>query len=386
VTLFEAGKLNDANVADIVDDLQSVEGTRLEGELQRFADHAFSLRVVLQTLRSGGLSAPGETHPPPNGQTAASPQATLQGTRLSMGDLLVLDGERRLSGGGARVAEGAVSDLEGERRLSGGGMGVPGDEKRGENAEGVITNANGDGFVTESGPGGNSGAQIPVLERGAVSAEGDARASEQEAKSTTALGDAEALKLEEEDWKDFQAADEGALNFPSAQGPDSRLSTDGGGEHPRMSEDLLATETNRSVGQNDSPSSATADRNGLSEPAGFAADAPNSPADRGGSENPLGVSTNRADGGQDSQQSTPRSGTPRSPRLGRDGTRVSKRLRFYVDVLRSESLASLQPSIVQQVSLQLGQKWLCCRSCRNGRWLLSGKKHGMQQKGVTRSK
>jgi hypothetical protein len=350
VTLFEAGKLNDANVADIVDDLQSVEGTRLEGELQRFADHAFSLRVVLQTLRSGGLSAP-------NGQTLASPQVTLQGTRLSMGDLLVLEGERRMSGGGARVPEGAVSDLEGERRLSGGGVGVSGVMQRGGNTESVNTNANGDGSFKESGLGGKSGEQIPVLERDSELAEGDARTLEQEAESTTALEAAEVLKIEEEDWKDFQAADEGALNFPSAQGSDSRLSTDGGGELPHTSEDLLAAETNPSVARNESSSSATAERDGGSQLAGFAADAPltsDDPADRGGSENPLGVSISRADGGQDSQQSTPRSGTPRSPRLGRDGTRVSKRLRFYVDVLRSESLASLQPSIVQQVSLQTG--------------------------------
>ncbi|GBG60524.1 hypothetical protein CBR_g5699 [Chara braunii] len=54
VTLFEAGKLNDASVTEIIDELQGIEGQKLEGELQRFADHAVSLRHVLQCLQQGG--------------------------------------------------------------------------------------------------------------------------------------------------------------------------------------------------------------------------------------------------------------------------------------------------------------------------------------------
>ncbi|KAI5079634.1 hypothetical protein GOP47_0005113 [Adiantum capillus-veneris] len=54
VTLYEAGKLNDTNVGDLCDDLQKVEGTKFEGELQEFANHAFSLRHALECLRSSG--------------------------------------------------------------------------------------------------------------------------------------------------------------------------------------------------------------------------------------------------------------------------------------------------------------------------------------------
>jgi hypothetical protein len=55
VTLYEAGKLGDSSVADMCEDLQKVEGTKMEGELQQFADHAFSLRHALECLRSGGI-------------------------------------------------------------------------------------------------------------------------------------------------------------------------------------------------------------------------------------------------------------------------------------------------------------------------------------------
>ncbi|XP_024363370.1 uncharacterized protein [Physcomitrium patens] len=52
VTLYEAGKLGDTSVAEMCEDLQQVEGTKMEGELQQFADHAFSLRHALECLRS----------------------------------------------------------------------------------------------------------------------------------------------------------------------------------------------------------------------------------------------------------------------------------------------------------------------------------------------
>lgn len=56
VTLYEAGKLDDASVAELCKDLLTLEGTKFEGELQEFANHAFSLRCALECLRSGGLT------------------------------------------------------------------------------------------------------------------------------------------------------------------------------------------------------------------------------------------------------------------------------------------------------------------------------------------
>lgn len=57
VTLYEAGKLGHASIADLCKDLSTLEGTKFEGELQQFANHAFSLRCVLECLESGGLPA-----------------------------------------------------------------------------------------------------------------------------------------------------------------------------------------------------------------------------------------------------------------------------------------------------------------------------------------
>ncbi|XVF36656.1 hypothetical protein REPUB_Repub19eG0076000 [Reevesia pubescens] len=56
VTLYEAGKLGHANIADLCKDLSTLEGTKFEGELQEFANHAFSLRCVLECLLSGGVA------------------------------------------------------------------------------------------------------------------------------------------------------------------------------------------------------------------------------------------------------------------------------------------------------------------------------------------
>lgn len=55
VTLYEAGKLGDTSVAGLCEDLQKLDGTRFEGELQEFANHAISLRHGLECLRSGGV-------------------------------------------------------------------------------------------------------------------------------------------------------------------------------------------------------------------------------------------------------------------------------------------------------------------------------------------
>ncbi|XP_074591078.1 uncharacterized protein LOC141846954 isoform X2 [Curcuma longa] len=55
VTLYEAGKLGDSSIADLCKDLSTLEGKKFEGELQEFANHAFSLRCVLECLQSGGL-------------------------------------------------------------------------------------------------------------------------------------------------------------------------------------------------------------------------------------------------------------------------------------------------------------------------------------------
>ncbi|XP_060173261.1 uncharacterized protein LOC132603975 [Lycium barbarum] len=57
VTLYEAGKLGHASIADLCNDLGTLEGAKFEGELQEFANHAFSLRHVLECLTSGGVPA-----------------------------------------------------------------------------------------------------------------------------------------------------------------------------------------------------------------------------------------------------------------------------------------------------------------------------------------
>ncbi|KAG8377394.1 hypothetical protein BUALT_Bualt08G0028500 [Buddleja alternifolia] len=57
VTLYEAGKLGHASIADLCKDLSTLEGAKFEGELQEFANHAFSLRCVLECLTSGGILA-----------------------------------------------------------------------------------------------------------------------------------------------------------------------------------------------------------------------------------------------------------------------------------------------------------------------------------------
>ncbi|KAL8172343.1 hypothetical protein V2J09_024147 [Rumex salicifolius] len=60
VTLYEAGKLGHASIADLCKDLSTLEGARFEGELQEFANHASSLRCVLLCLLSGGASVKAE--------------------------------------------------------------------------------------------------------------------------------------------------------------------------------------------------------------------------------------------------------------------------------------------------------------------------------------
>nr|XP_043637577.1 protein FAM91A1-like isoform X2 [Erigeron canadensis] len=57
VTLYEAGKLGHASIKDLCNDLSSLEGAKFEGVLQEFANHAFSLRSVLECLTSGGISS-----------------------------------------------------------------------------------------------------------------------------------------------------------------------------------------------------------------------------------------------------------------------------------------------------------------------------------------
>ncbi|CAN6872440.1 unnamed protein product [Brassica oleracea] len=56
VTLYEAGKLGHTSIPDLCKDLSTLEGTKFEGELQEFANHAFSLRCVLECLISGGVA------------------------------------------------------------------------------------------------------------------------------------------------------------------------------------------------------------------------------------------------------------------------------------------------------------------------------------------
>ncbi|XP_058787282.1 uncharacterized protein LOC131661694 [Vicia villosa] len=57
VTLYEAGKLGHASISDLCKDLSTLEGAKFEGELQEFANHAFSLRCVLECLQSGGVAS-----------------------------------------------------------------------------------------------------------------------------------------------------------------------------------------------------------------------------------------------------------------------------------------------------------------------------------------
>ncbi|KAL0361776.1 UNVERIFIED_CONTAM: protein FAM91A1 [Sesamum radiatum] len=59
VTLYEAGKLGHASIADLCRDLVTLESAKFEGELQEFANHAFSLRCILECLTSGGIVADG---------------------------------------------------------------------------------------------------------------------------------------------------------------------------------------------------------------------------------------------------------------------------------------------------------------------------------------
>ncbi|XP_074568407.1 uncharacterized protein LOC141824959 isoform X2 [Curcuma longa] len=56
VTLYEAGKLGDSSIAELCKDLSTLEGKKFEGELQEFANHAYSLRCVLECLHSGGVA------------------------------------------------------------------------------------------------------------------------------------------------------------------------------------------------------------------------------------------------------------------------------------------------------------------------------------------
>ncbi|OEL32995.1 Protein FAM91A1 [Dichanthelium oligosanthes] len=62
VTLYEAGKLGDSCIAELCNDLASLEGKRFEGVLQEFANHAFSLRCFLECLLSGGTSPNGTSY------------------------------------------------------------------------------------------------------------------------------------------------------------------------------------------------------------------------------------------------------------------------------------------------------------------------------------
>lgn len=56
VTLYEAGKLGHTSIADLCKDLSTLEGAKFEGELQEFANHASSLRCILECLQSGGVA------------------------------------------------------------------------------------------------------------------------------------------------------------------------------------------------------------------------------------------------------------------------------------------------------------------------------------------
>ncbi|CAI5473041.1 unnamed protein product [Closterium sp. Yama58-4] len=77
VTLFEAGKLSERSVAELCGELRAVEKTQLEGELQKFTDHAFSLRYALSCLRTGTIDITSALHTPrPASAAAAAAAAT----------------------------------------------------------------------------------------------------------------------------------------------------------------------------------------------------------------------------------------------------------------------------------------------------------------------
>nr|XP_018674181.1 PREDICTED: protein FAM91A1-like isoform X1 [Musa acuminata subsp. malaccensis]XP_018674182.1 PREDICTED: protein FAM91A1-like isoform X1 [Musa acuminata subsp. malaccensis] len=66
VTLYEAGKLGDSSIAELCKDLSTLEGKKFEGELQEFANHAYSLRCILECLQSGGVANDGKIVRPSN--------------------------------------------------------------------------------------------------------------------------------------------------------------------------------------------------------------------------------------------------------------------------------------------------------------------------------
>ncbi|KAF5779297.1 hypothetical protein HanRHA438_Chr12g0569091 [Helianthus annuus] len=73
VTLYEAGKLGHASIKDLCNDLSSLQGAKFEGVLQEFANHAFSLRSILECLTSGGITSTNEeTVPTTTAQTVVN--------------------------------------------------------------------------------------------------------------------------------------------------------------------------------------------------------------------------------------------------------------------------------------------------------------------------
>ncbi|KAI7993586.1 Cell division control protein 15 [Camellia lanceoleosa] len=56
VTLYEAGKLGHTSIVDLCKDLSTLEGTKFEGELQEFANHAFTPMCSRMCLMSSGVA------------------------------------------------------------------------------------------------------------------------------------------------------------------------------------------------------------------------------------------------------------------------------------------------------------------------------------------
>ncbi|MCO5570833.1 hypothetical protein L7F22_024561 [Adiantum nelumboides] len=94
VTLYEAGKLNDTNVGDLCEDLQKVEGTKFEGELQEFANHAFSLRHALECLRSSGSRDVSAEEEPVEGSQSMQQLLTVEKTSEDVEDWRFDDNHR----------------------------------------------------------------------------------------------------------------------------------------------------------------------------------------------------------------------------------------------------------------------------------------------------
>ncbi|KAK7306620.1 hypothetical protein VNO77_44571 [Canavalia gladiata] len=118
VTLYEAGKLGHASIADLCKDLSTLEGAKFEGELQEFANHAFSLRCVLECLQSGGVASDAKVDEGFDMSTSSNDQSSSLIAEISLTDKsgdsdIVEDGKNNydlLSSNVEKSAEASASE------------------------------------------------------------------------------------------------------------------------------------------------------------------------------------------------------------------------------------------------------------------------------------